>query len=456
MYPRLSQIFWFSFNFVFGVLLFASPDLFKFLGIFVYMASLAGLAWNIREMKSDFLSQLRLMFLSAVGFYAGFVKILGEDVGFSGFGLHIQTFDIGVQMYAMTLIAISAIQIGYLMVGDEYRQRSRPLIEKISRSEAKIIYLITTPLIFLVGELSAKSYGPPVWISTYASGEGEGQLLGNLQAMGVILIGLNYLALSKLNNKYRTALSLSSYFYLLVWGILIRGGRLEFLSGIISLFVINKVINGKDRGLSLSSYLYLGVFAIFMEYLGHLRFALAGVEIETMFEGIARMLEDGFLFIGTISGIASAHANLMHMIKNNVIDYQWGLTYFDWMLRTPPEFLYPDRPKDLSSIFELYGYASIGGFFELAESYMNFGLVGVFFMSGAITIFFKSVQNKARNGNMLFYILLLAILSVFMRGAWYQTFAYYKSMVTGLLIYAALVLVLVTCKYSTKNNVVQS
>ena len=154
------------------------------------------------------------------------------------------------------------------------------------------------------------------------------------------------------------------------------------------------------------------------------------------------MLDGGVLFMGTISGIASAFANVLHMLQNDVIDWQWGITYLEYILRTPPEFLYPDRPRDLSAIFARFGYVSIGGFPELAEAYLSFGLLGVWVVPGLITYMFVRIEDKAKAGSILYYILLLAILSVFMRGAWYQTFAYYKAMVTGLVIYMGLRLIM--------------
>jgi hypothetical protein len=181
-----------------------------------------------------------------------------------------------------------------------------------------------------------------------------------------------------------------------------------------------------------------------MEFWGYLRAIWTSADTETMLEGYIRMFETGVFFAGTISGISSAFANVVDMIETNVINYKFGVPYLEYFLRTPPEFLYPDRPKDLSSIFEDYGYISIGGFFEIAEAYLNFGLIGVFIIPFAISYLIAKMYKKAISGSLFYYIQLLAFLSVFMRGAWYQTFAYYKACITGLIVYLSMVILINT------------
>lgn len=452
MHFRPMHLICFSFNLFAGLLLSIAPSLYQYSGTIIFITAFFILVFIIHFMRDDFMSQLRLAFLSAVGFYAGFVKILSPDMGFSGFGLHAQTFEIGVLMFGMTLIATSSVQISYEYARSKHVNKSLPLLKKIPKQYLPIIYFTTLILILIVGFFSAESYGPPVWLAPYASGQGEGQLLGNLQPMGVIFIGINYLCAVRLNSRIYWIFSVFAFLFLLVWGILIRGGRLEFLSGILTLFVIQKIIRGQSREMPVIAYVYLFIMAVVMEYIGHLRYTLTEVDAETMVEGIIRMLDDGFLFIGTISGIASSFANVLHMIQNDVIEFQLGFPYFEYFLRTPPEFIYPDRPKDLSAIFEQYGYDSIGGFFELSEAYLSFGLLGVFIIPGVITYVFKRIHDKAMGGSLFNYIMLLAILSVFMRGGWYQTFAYYKALVTGLIIYFGLRLLLVIFRPPAKLN----
>lgn len=430
-------------NFMIGLILYCFPYVYLNYGIPVFILTLIGLAWNVQILKNDFLAQMRLMFLAAIGFYAAFTKLIGPDIAFLHFGLQIQTFEIGVKMFSLTLLAMAGSMIGYHLTPNLSLGKTLNLVNHSNIKSPEIFHALTLILIVVIAWLSALSYGPTVWEAAYASGGGQGQLLGNLQSMGVILIGLNFLFAKKINKKTFWIASWIAFSILLIWGILIRGGRLEFLAGILTIFIAHKVIKGEKRIFPLRYYFLLFFAALLMEYWGHLRYSLSedGPK-EGAIEGILRMLDDGVFFVGTMSGIGSAFANILHMLQFNVIDFQWGGPYFDYILRTPPSFIYPDRPKDLSSLFEEYGYISIGGFFELAEAYLSFGLLGVIIIPAIISCLFKYLQNKAINGSLLHYILLLSILSVFMRGAWYQTFAYYKAMVTGLIIYILLFVVI--------------
>lgn len=423
------------FYFATGVFLYLWPDTFRQSGELVLIASVAFLMGFVKYMQFDFIIQLRLIFLIAIGISAAISKLISPEMVLIDFGRYIQSYDTMIIMYALTMIGAASSMIGYIAARNIHQPTLKTSLSELRISKDHSLYAISLVLIIVIGYLSGRSYGPPVWDAVYASGEGEGQLLGNLQSMGVILVGINYLIAYRINRRKIWILSFCAYFYLLVIGILIRGGRLEFLSGVLAIYICRSVVAGAPVGMRLRNYLWLIFAAFFMEYIGYLRYALAGVDAETFTAGFLRMYDNGILFLGTISGIGSAFANVIDMLQIKIIDYGYGLHYLEYFLRTPPEFLYPGRPEDLSSIFEKYGYISIGGFFEVAEEYLNFGLFGVVLIPGFITYFFKRVSDKALSGGFFSYILLLAIISVFMRGAWYQTFAYYKAIVTGIIIY---------------------
>lgn len=424
------------FHLVWGVILYFWPDIFLFLGKPLVATSLMFLMGFIRWMQNDFIIQLRLAFLTAIGTASAVAKLISPDMVLLDFGREIQTYEVMIKMYALTLIGVGSSVVGYMVArGMPVRYTAFTIVDKAIATD-RVLYVISLLVIVLVGYLSSLSYGPPVWEATYASGQGQGQLLGNLQSIGVIFVGINFLIAQRLNNKNILLLSLSGCFYFLVFGILVRGGRLEFLSGMLALYICFYVIRGLPAGMKLRNYGWLILAALSMEYFGYLRYALAGVEAEAFLDGFWKMYDNEVLFLGTISGIGSSYANVIEMLEVGILDFSFGWHYLEYIFRTPPQFLYPDRPEDLSSIFETYGYLSIGGFFELAEAFLNFGIWGVLIIPAIITFYFKRVLDKAVSGSFLNYILLLAIVSVFMRGAWYQTFAYYKAIVTGLIIYA--------------------
>jgi len=424
-----------TFYFAAGIFFYLWPDAFRQSGGLVLIASIAFLVVFVKYMQFDFILQLRLIFLMTIGISAAIAKLISPEMVLIDFGRGIQSYDTMITMYALSMIGVASSMIGYIAARNTHQPIRKTTLTELRISKDYSLYVMSLILIIVIGFLSGRSYGPPVWVAVYASGEGEGQLLGNLQSIGVIFLGINYLIACKINKRKIWILSFCAFFYFLVIGILIRGGRLEFLSGILAIYVCRRVVVGAPVDMHLKNYLWLILAAFFMEYIGYLRYALAGVDAETFTAGFLRMYDNGILFLGTISGIGSAFANVIDMIQNRIIDYRYGLHYLEYFLRTPPEFMYPGRPEDLSSIFEKHGYVSIGGFFELSEEYLNFGLFGVIVIPGLITYFFKKVSDKALSGSFFYYILLLAIVSVFMRGAWYQTFAYYKAIVTGIIIY---------------------
>lgn len=420
-------------NALVGLLVYIDPNYFSQAKITILLFSFVSLLLYINYFSSIFLYQLRIIFLAAIGYYSGIAKSINPDMLFIDFGISVQTFSVGVKMYGITSIALLGAAIGFALTKVPTIQPRFFVINKPMPWQP--IFWLSGFLSIIIGFLSAKSYGPPVWEGSYASGDGEGQLLGNLQSIGVILMSLNVLAAMRLRQYKLTALSFIVCVYVLGFGILIRGGRLEFLGGLLALFVGIPAAVGKRRRVTCGTYILLITAALMMEVFGNLRSSLTTPDAETILEGYSRMFDSGIFFTGTVSGIASSFANVVHMIDHQIVAHQLGTSYFEYLLRTPPEFLYPNRPKDFSAIFDDYGYISIGGFFELAEAYINFGIAGVFIVPLVISHVIAYVYKRALVGNLFFYVQLIAILSVFMRGAWYQTFAYYKASFTGMFIF---------------------
>lgn len=424
------------FYFFSGVILYFWPNAFRQSGEVVIIVSIAFLMVFISWMRFDFLLQLRLIFFLAVGFAAGVAKLISPDMVLIDLGNNIQTYDVLIAMYSLSMIGGSSIMVGYILARKKYLKVSKTSLITNGVAGDTSIYIFSLLLILAIGYLSARSYGPPIWEAAYSSGKGEGQALGLLQAFGIIFIGINFLTASHFNDKKIWLLSFSVYFYLLFVGILIRGGRLEFLAGILALYYCQKLIHVRPFEVRLRHYLLLGVAALFMEYgVGWLRYSLVLDDPESIFDAITRMYENKTLFLGTISGLSSSFASLVHMIQNNVLEYGYGISYFEYILRTPPEFLYPERPADMSSVFDQYGYTTIGGFSEITEAYYNFGIFGAMIIPGVITYLFKRFLDKAYAGGFLNYVFIISIISVFFRGALYQTFAYYKALIAGVIVY---------------------
>jgi hypothetical protein len=143
---------------------------------------------------------------------------------------------------------------------------------------------------------------------------------------------------------------------------------------------------------------------------------------------------------GTVSPISTTFANTVWLVDNGKLELALGRSYWEFILRTPPEFLYPDRPKDYAWLFEEFGLLAGGGFFELGEAYMNFGLLGTLVAPGVLSFLMaKTFYNVIARQTVLSYFLLFTFLGVFLRGTWYQTFAFYRGFWTAIILYWAIV-----------------
>lgn len=406
-------------------------------GLFVFLVAM----WFFRN---NLLFQSRLLLLVTIGYFAGLVKAIDPSAAFSPVEMDAQTLEVGAKMFALTSLALlgafSGLEAGF------GRLRASPYVwpgtsSSMSRPYAHLYF--ASIIILIAGYLSVRSYGDSVFESSYASGSGEGQLLGNLQAIGVIAMVIAVTAGARINKNWVTPVLIFLGLYYFVWGIFIRGGRTEVLSGLLAVFIALAAAKGRIASFKLQHFIAVFFLAIFMEAWGVLRGTLSSIEApeETIIEGYQRLMELGIYHAGTISGIATTFSNTVHMMGHTAVNFDFGKSYFDYLLRTPPEFIYPNRPRDLAWMFPDFGYAAIGGMFELAEAFFNFGVIGCLVVPFIISFVIGRSYKKAMNGRFLWLFILASILAATFRGGWYQTFAYYKTIVTGIVLYFAFVLV---------------
>ena len=77
------------------------------------------------------------------------------------------------------------------------------------------------------------------------------------------------------------------------------------------------------------------------------------------------MFNGDIVRFGTVSPISTTFANTVWLVDSKTIDLTLGKSYFEYILRTPPEFLYPNRPIDYSWIF-------VSSIHFLLANYINF------------------------------------------------------------------------------------
>jgi len=387
---------------------------------------------------------IRTFFLGIVGFIAMGAKIIDDD---ALFGFHMresQTIEIATLMFLLTNIALVGSEIGFLLS----RKIKIENKNKIIFENKKFFFIIWFFLIFVSFLISLQNQ--PIYIAAYGSNAGVKMPLNNLNSISNILFYTLIFLYFKFKNLYRWDINKFKYFlifsaiYLYFYSEILRGVRMDALNGVFGAIVLYYIYNNKSLKLTWKVFL-LGMFLfVLLQIIGIIRSALEYVT----FSQLVDMIMDGFSFIftgsksgimfyqGTVNDIATTFSGIIYMLKHNIIDFLYGSSYFDYILRTPPKFLYPDRPEDLAWIFVNHDFTSGGGFFELAEAYFNFGVFGVFIIPFLVSFLFGYayklfVLNKY---SLISAILWFSVLSGFMRGILYQTFAFYKSILTGFIL----------------------
>lgn len=417
---------------------------------FVSFFLFAALCWLER---SNILFLARTFILGFIGYFPMIIKAtLGQEALFSGYEGSTQGFDIVVLMYVMTSFALLSNQIGLELA----KQRSFTDFysdpENHKDGEQKFINywwfagLIGAMLAVASSWMFVQGYGQTILTADYASAEqgGSGVAFGSAVVLGVVGIFSLFIAGMKgyLEN-WKVAFFIVCFMFI-VYSQLLMGLRQDAMSTLFGILVLYGVVNKKEIGLKLSYVPVLIVAYIFIEAWGVARFSLAsGVPISDIvtltFTSIGAT---DAIRMGTVSPIATTFSNTVWLIQNNIIDYSWGRTYWEWILRIPPEILFPDRPVDYAWMFQEYGLLTGGGFFELAEVYMNFGLLGALVLPGIVSFLMaKSYYYAFYRQSMLSYFLLFSFLAIFLRGTWYQTFAFFRAFLVCILFYFVAVLI---------------
>lgn len=397
---------------------------------------------------------VRTLFLGGIGYYPMLVKVLaGADVRFSLYEASTQGFDIVIVMYVATSLALLGNEIG-LALGS--RISDRPSIRHFATPSElwRTIFYICIPTILVVSFVTIQAAGPTVFTAIYASDAG-GQLLGNTQNIGIICLLAMFVAMNKLTIKYDRLTFYSLAIFFLVWAMFFRGLRQDVVTAILGLVVCYGLVQGKEYSVGRRTLLIALLFIVVVEFMGVARAMLAieGIGFYDMWEIFSEVISGnaGVYHYGTVSPIDTTFANAVYLIDTNKMGFLYGKSFLEFIPRTPPEFLYPDRPADYAWIFPQYGLDAGGGLFELAEAYMNFGMLGALFIPGILSFLMaKAFYNALSKQTVLSYFLLFSFLGMFLRGTWYQIFAFYKSFLTALILYVGFVVLHALMKNSTR------
>jgi len=261
----------------------------------------------------------------------------------------------------------------------------------------------------------------------------------NTLATALLLILVHIFTMLKVNsrvgNSFHLLVVLSIFSYLVIYAEFLRGMRMDAFTNIIAVtFYWYLLRRNKFPELKLKLLLVLLCLFLLSQIWGVVRssdLSLVVIDSNLLFSTFMMESERASVLIyqGTFNDIASTYLGAIYLIENNIESLWFGESYFNYFLRTPPEFLWPDRPDTLSLLFKKHMLISGGGFFELGEGYLNFGMLGLIFHSFIIS-FYTGLSYKlavSKRGSLLFSLPLIAILSCFFRGYLYESFVFYKS-----------------------------
>ena len=391
---------------------------------------------------------IRTIFLGVIGFIAFGAKLISQDAFFGNHMQDSQTIEIATLMLLLTNIALCSSELGFLL-GNKLKLPQQVKVHY----EKNIFFIVTAISILFIGALIIKSHGSLVISGgSYGSEEEKSTMLvsnlniiANILFYTLILMYFKFKDIYKIDKKKYLYSIFFLFVYLFIFAEFLRGVRMDALNGIFGTIILYLIYTNKK--LKITPIIFIGGVVLFvvMQIMGMLRSALSFLSFDEILKIISRGFvqifegsRSGVMFYqGTVNDIATTFSGTIMMLKENTIDYYYGSSYLDYILRTPPQFMYPNRPEDLAWIFVNNGFTSGGGFFELAEAYLNFGLLGAFIVPFIISfVFSSSFKIFVLNKYSIFHsILLFSLLSGFMRGVLYQTFTFYKAIVTGFILY---------------------
>lgn len=132
--------------------------------------------------------------------------------------------------------------------------------------------------------------------------------------------------------------------------------------------------------------------------------------------------------MSTPGNIAISLYQLLDALHAGTTEFQLGKSYLDYLPRTLPSILYPNRPRDFSIPNVNLGQGSL---YFLTEAYANFGLAGVALVSAVVGWLFGTAANQATmRPSFATTLIFLLVFALLIRSTWYQFFGLYKSLLT--------------------------
>jgi hypothetical protein len=419
---------------------------------FWYLYSLALFGITLLLNSVNLIYFIRNTFLGSVGYLAMAVKVIDPNALFGHHMKMSQTVEIVCVMFLLTNIAIFSSQMGFSLFKIKYFNTTRINYVKNPKLLMQIVIVLLLLLGFYVNYMAGNIILFDIRQGKSPMPIGTMGIIANILFFSSIMLFYKRKHLFAKVDRMSLVLIIFSALMLFVMGNFLRGERLDALNGVIGFYFLWLVYNNKKPKIQIRSALFLTFLFLLMQLIGNNR-SSAVLSFVNLIINMRR--PDGImLFQGTINDIATTFSGTIYLLKERHVEFLLGKGYFDYILRTPPEFLFPDRPKSLAFIFRDAGFTMGGGFFELAEAYMNFGIFGVVFMPFIISVLISYALKKffSDRYSLKSSILLFAIMACLIRGFLYQSFVMYKSIVTAVIILLILSFLLKIVRHGLMTN----
>lgn len=351
----------------------------------------------------------------------------------------------------ISLVAASSSMIGFTLKPFNINIKSYNLTKIYNLN---YIYLI---LFFLFTFLYTSSVGYSlIEVNSYGTQSKNTNInIGTLNVFMFFFLCLYYITINIKLSKFTPRKIISFFVILSLFNLALRGIRQDPFGLLITLFLLNylyeyKKFNNINKHFLVMKLLIL--FWIFSVFTGAVRndFSLNVFTILISFFNLFFKFNDGYLIFNLDT--ASMVIGTLNVIpyKLSETGYLLGQSYLDWLPRTLPSILHSNRP--LSLAYEMkynstwFGW---GGIHEVAESYYNFGLLGVVILPFFISYLLKSLGKSFIKSYSLYTAIPVVWLIMMPRYIWYQTFALYKSTLTIILLIYIISFTIKTVKYGT-------
>ena len=427
---------------IIGLFFYTLPSIPHYIEIAGLILSLALVAYAAYSEDQRIFYLARIGLFCMVAAYAYGVKLADESLFFSVFEFSTQRLEIVRKMFGLTMIGAPFCWMG-LRYGDSVAEKNRHNLS--FQLDCKLYYVLVfvagAALVGISAYLILNYAKGTIFTGAYGGGQENVQLpIGAMNVISGIGMAVMLYGCVQLKRAHWYFIFVAATASFLFSCQILRGLRQDAASALFMLTIVYFVLrygNFKFR----ISYLYTIVpLLAFFELFGLVRSGIS--QWAKGYIGFSEVLDIGLgngiysdvVYSGTLGPISTTFANSVQGMVFENYKIVWGQGYLEYFARLVPEFLNSNRPTDYTFFFK-DKFISGGGIFEVAEALINFGWLGAIIMPFLISFCLAFLYKKFElNRTFITVVLFSSFASVFLRGAWYQTFAYVKAVEIGVLL----------------------